>query len=166
MKVKLDIDLDEWNPEDEDFQSCMKEAVIKSLANSLRDTHMREVMNEIAKSCVEEARLLIQASIRNVFDDGIVVEGEEERQSMQEMVRDKLKEWRGSREAANQAWNKNNRIDTLQSLLVSIIQTDLNKETKIMLKEVETNAIKTARENIAATLATRLFDGKDLLRLG
>ncbi len=166
MKVNLDIDIDGWCPEDMEFQDFIKRGVIKELANSLHDTHMRDSMNSIAKSCVEEARLLIQATIRNVFDDGLEVDGEEKTQTMQQMVRDKLQEWRGSKEAAHQAWNNNNRIDSLQSLIISILQKELNKETEKMLREVKDNAIETARENIAATLATRLFDGKDLLRLG
>lgn len=161
MKTNIEIELDDWNPEDEGFQEFIKEEVVASLARQLRDVHMNKVMDEVAKRCVAEAQILITESISNLFNKGVDLDGVDQPMTMQDMVTQKIEEWRSSKNPSGINYN-NNRIPPLEMLLENVIRGQLKKDTDKLLAEVKNDAIKQARQTISDTLAVKPFDGKSL----
>lgn len=162
MGVKIEIDLDNYDPENSDFQEFIKHEIVKYLSGQLLDSQMRSSLQEVSKRCVLEAEILITASIRHMFSDGVEVPGMEGKQTMRDLVHDAVTKWSAGN-ANNSSYSQQKNISTLQQLIEKIVVEELTKETTKMLGEIKTDAIATARKKISDTLAMRLFDGTKLL---
>ena len=162
MGAKIEIDLGNYDPENSDFQEFIKGELVGCLSRNLLDSQMRSSLQEVSKRCILEAEILITASIRNMFQDGVEVPGMDGKQTIRDIVHDAITRW-STGNTTNNSYSQQKNISVLPQLIQKIVVEELTKETTKMLGEIKTDAINTARKKISDTLAARLFDGTKLL---